>query len=151
MDEILKGFLEEGSKILQIQPFDFFPDPDKSTGNMGILPMYYLRWSASRGLLLNGEQALQAVSSKRDFAGKIRAIRELLGEALLPAHYTEVGNEFSQKYYRPGGEHFYLSDFEAEFPEFEKFEDIPDSEINYEKIESVLDGRFNKSAMKTPA
>ncbi len=144
MDDILKSFLEEGSKVLQTQPFDFFPEPERSTGSEGILPLYYLRWSASRGLILNGDEVLKAVLAQTHFAAKLQAVRRVLGESLLPAHYTEAGNEFSQKYYRPGGKHFYLSDFGAAFPDCEKFEDIPDTEFNYEKVESILDERLNE-------
>ncbi|MGU2293284.1 hypothetical protein ACSEQ4_30830 [Pseudomonas aeruginosa] len=144
MNDILKSFLEVGEKALQTEPFDFFPEPDLSTGNAGILPLYYLRWSASRGLILNGDEVLKSVLAQTDFAGKVLAIRRLLGDALRPAHYTEAGNEFSQKYYRPGGKYFYLSDFGAAFPDCEKFEDIPDNEINYGKIESILDERLSE-------
>ncbi|NWL77110.1 hypothetical protein DM872_09620 [Pseudomonas taiwanensis] len=144
MDEILKDFLIEGEKILQVQPFDFFPDPSEAEGNDGILALYFVIWSASRHILMNGGDVLQAAQVSSDFSGKMRAIRDLLGETLLPSIYTEIGNKFTQQYYRPGGKHFYLADFAATFPDCERFEDVPDSEVNYKVIVSILDERFNE-------
>lgn len=106
--------------------------------------MYYLRWAASRGLVLNGEDLLQKMQVQTDFSGRIREIRNLLGEALLPTLFTKVGNDFSQQYYRPGGEYFYLVDFEKTFPDYDRFEDVPDSDVNFRKLESVLDERFSE-------
>lgn len=41
MKDILRDFLEEGKKALQVVPFDFFPSPEEAKGNDGILPLFY--------------------------------------------------------------------------------------------------------------
>lgn len=142
MQDILREFLEEGQRMFQVVPFDFFPNPEEMDGNNGILPLFYTRWAASESLLLRSEEIALNLDGVTDFCGKIVAVRNLLGEQLLPAHFSRVGNSFAQSYYRPGWGHCYLRDFGDAFPEIKRFEDVPDTPGNLARISAVLTSRL---------
>ncbi|MCQ9839227.1 hypothetical protein ACUDOC_29410 [Pseudomonas aeruginosa] len=144
MKDILRDFLEEGKKALQVVPFDFFPSPEEAKGNYGILPLFYTQWAASKSLLLRSDEIVTCLGGLTEFSKKIIAVRDILGESLLPAHFKEVGNSFTQSYYRPGWKHFYLRDFGSVFPDFDCFENVPDTPDNLMKIAALVSGRFEE-------
>lgn len=144
MEDILKQFLEEGRKILEKQPFDFFPISNDVSEGSGILPFFYVKWAASHDLLLNNNELTLTTTSKDTLASKIKNIRKILGDQLLPSHFTPKGNAFTQAYYRPGWKYFYLTDFGNIFEEYDDLDDVTDTDINYKKIGAVIDDRFLK-------
>lgn len=144
MEDILKQFLTEAKKDLEAQPFDFFPLTNKKGESSGILPYFYLQWATSKFLLLSNDEISKITASKNTLTLKLNDIRKILGDQLLPAHFTLEGNAFTQDYYRPGWKYFYLADFGKTFPEHDDLDSVTDTEINYKKISTVLEDRFLK-------
>ncbi|HGW5375628.1 TPA: hypothetical protein ACNIJL_004658 [Pseudomonas aeruginosa] len=145
MKDILKDFLEQGETLFESMPIDFFPDPLESKNSDGILPVLYTHWALLRGLLRIESEELREVLEKNDnFLEKLGAVRKILGNELLPRHFSKDGFAFTRKYYNPGWKHLYFSDFGNAFPEYEKFEDIPDTYENCCKVVDFLDQRFSE-------
>mgnify|MGYP003365063497 CR=1 FL=1 len=144
MEDILKQFLEDGGENLGKQPFDFFPISNEASEGTGILPFFYLKWAATHGLLLNNNELTIVTTIKDTLASKLKKIRVILGDQLLPSHFTPEGNAFTQCYYRPGWKYFYLTDFGKTFDEYDDLDDVTDTESNYGKIRAVLEDRFLK-------
>ncbi|CRM52144.1 hypothetical protein HX810_06515 [Pseudomonas salomonii] len=149
MDDILKQFLIEAKKELEVQPFDFFPLTNATTESSGILPFFYLKWASTQHLLLKNDEISKVTASKNALTSKLISIREILGEQLLPAHFNSKGSTFTQKYYRPGWTYFYLTDFSNTFPEHDDLDWVTDTEINYKKISIILEDRFFKWQSKS--
>ncbi len=142
--DILKEFLEEGEKTLQVMPFDFFPTQEELDKGDGIRPLYYSIWASTHHLLLRSDDVLEALRQKNDFRGKIDAVKAVLGDEILPSQFTELGNEFAQAYYRPGWKYYYLKDSDEAFWDYDDFNDVPDTIENYEKVAALLDDRFRQ-------
>lgn len=149
MNDILSQFLAEAKKDLEVQPFDFFPMINETDESSGILPFFYLQWASTQCLLLKNDEIYKITTSKNSFTSKLNSIREILGEQLLPAHFTAKGNAFTQDYYRPGWTYFYLTDFGNTFPDHDDLDSVTDTEVNYKKIRTVLEDRFLKWKSKS--
>jgi hypothetical protein len=145
MDDMLKKFLEEGERLFEFMPVYFFPNPKSSSGNDGIVEMYFTQWAYFQGLLKVTDASLDACFSKSDnLKERLRLVRKVLGEEMLPSRFNREGFEFAKGYYNPGWMHFYFSDFASIFPGVERFEFVPDSEGNYKAIEALLNQRFEE-------
>lgn len=145
MKDILKDFLEEGEALFESMPVDFFPDPNETKKSDGILPILYTKWAYFRGLLsFENEELREILIKNENFKEKLKAARRILGNELLPSHFSKEGFIFTRKYYNPGWKHLYFKDFGSVFPDYESFEDIPDTQENYCLLESLLDQRFNE-------
>ena len=108
------------------------------------MPVFYLQWASTHNLLLNNEELTRATPSKNTLASKLKTVKEILGDQLLPTHFNPEGNAFTQDYYRPGWRYFYLTDFGETFYEDDNLDDVTDTETNYRKIEAILNDRFSK-------
>ncbi|HCD6632546.1 hypothetical protein [Pseudomonas aeruginosa] len=151
MKDILKDFLEEGEILFESMPVDFFPDPSGTKNSDGILPVLYAKWAYSRGLMsFDNDELRKSLSKNGNFQEKLKVVRKILGNELLPSHFTREGFIFTRKYYNPGWKHLYFTDFGSAFPNYESFEDIPDTQENYHLIESFLDQRFNEWRSEEP-
>ncbi|WP_300689216.1 hypothetical protein [Chryseobacterium sp.] len=146
LKNILKDFLEEGERLLQIMPVGFFPDhPDSLVDNEGILAVYYTKWAYFRNFLnIKNTQLDTCLSKSGNFKEKLHVLRASLGPELLPSHFTKESFSFTRAYYKPGWKHFYLKDFGEIFPNFEKSEYIDDTDDNYQMIESILNMRYDE-------
>ncbi|WP_025804397.1 hypothetical protein [Pseudomonas chlororaphis] len=146
MNEILKNFLEEGKKLFETMPIDFFPDPQTAVENYGIVQIYFTKRAYFKGLLKVKNAELETCFRRNgNFQEKLIMTRKVLGEELLPGHFTEEGKNFALAYSKPGWRHYYLfSDFGNAFPNVDGFEKIPDSEKNYKTVESIFNQRFGE-------
>ncbi|HCF2456949.1 TPA: hypothetical protein NIA41_000505 [Pseudomonas aeruginosa] len=145
MKGILKDFLEQGETLFESMPIDFFPDPSESKNSDGILPVLYTHWALLRGLLcIESEELREALKKNDNLKEKLTTVRKALGNELLPSHFSKEGFAFTRKYYNPGWKYLYFSDFGDAFPDYEKFEQIPDSRENFLRVANFLDQRFSE-------
>lgn len=80
------------------------------------------------------------MSNQDSLESKIKNIRKILGDQLLPSHFNPNGNAFTQDHYRPGWKYFYITDFGKTFDDYDNLDDVTDT--NYKKIGAVLEDRF---------
>lgn len=144
MKDILNDFIKQGKEALKIQPFDFFRDTatDGERPANSVAPVYYLRWASSKNLLKNNNEIHKLLEEEPGPSEKAAIIRKAVGAALHPALFTTEGNSFTQAYYRPGWSFFYFTDISTMFCNIAYFEDIPDTEENYQLIANTLNNRL---------
>lgn len=147
MEDILKKFLEQGSKLVEHTSFAPITPPQEGLDPLTPPAVFLIHWAASNEKMIGSKDILQSYKPAAETAEIITELRRIIGKELLPNHFTQEIRPFLQKYYRTGWPYNYREDFFNIFQELVELNDIFNLEFtdeNFQRIEPRLNSRLNE-------